>query len=113
MSGSNIDMIEPRPYRSFTMNHDRANEYPIPETMKAWVLGNPEELALVEKPVPEPGPAEVLVRIEAIPVGAPEMEILKHGVPAMVDGGLPFNRGFPPGHEYMGTIMRLGPTVDE
>jgi hypothetical protein len=27
------------------------------------VLGGPEELALVEKPVPDPGPAEVLVRI--------------------------------------------------
>jgi L-iditol 2-dehydrogenase len=35
----------------------RSNEYPVPPTMKAWVLGNPEELALVEKPVPQPGPA--------------------------------------------------------
>src|SRR5205807_3866388 len=24
-----------------------------------------------------------------------------------------FNRGFTPGHEYMGTIVKLGPTVDE
>ena len=48
----------------------RSNEYPIPPTMKAWVLGGPEELALVEKPVPEPGPAEVLVRIDAIAVCA-------------------------------------------
>jgi len=95
------------------MNLDRANEYPIPKTMKAWVLGNPEELALVEKPVPEPGPAEVLVRIDAIAVCATDIEILKHGVPAMVDGGLPFNRGFTPGHEYMGTVVRLGATVDE
>src|SRR5207302_1629525 len=30
-----------------------------------------------------------------------------------VDGELPFNRGFTPGHEYMGTVVRLGPTVDE
>jgi hypothetical protein len=36
----------------------RSNEYPIPQMMKAWVLGNPEELSLVDKPVPEPGPAE-------------------------------------------------------
>jgi hypothetical protein len=40
------------------------NQYHVPKTMKAWVLGGPEELALVEKRVPEPGPAEVLVRIE-------------------------------------------------
>jgi L-iditol 2-dehydrogenase len=81
--------------------------------MKAWVLGNPEELALVEKPVPEPGPAEVLVRVDAIAVCATDIEIIKHGLPAMVDGELPFNRGFTPGHEYMGTVVRLGASVDE
>src|SRR5712672_2115639 len=91
----------------------RSNQYPIPDKMKAWVLGGPEELSLVEKPVPEPGQAEVLVRVDAIAVCATDIEILKHGVPAMVDGGLPFNRGFTPGHEYMGTVVRLGPTVDE
>jgi L-iditol 2-dehydrogenase len=95
------------------MTHRRANEYPIPKTMKAWVLGDPEELILVEKPVPEPGPAEVLVRVDAIAVCATDIEILQHGVPALVDSELPFNRGFTPGHEYMGTIVRLGPTVDE
>jgi L-iditol 2-dehydrogenase len=96
-----------------SVKQDRINEYPIPRTMKAWVLGNPEELALVEKPVPEPGAAEVLVRVDAIAVCATDIEIIKHGLPAMVDGGLPFNRGFTPGHEYMGTVVRLGPTVDE
>jgi L-iditol 2-dehydrogenase len=96
-----------------SIEQDRINEYRIPRTMKAWVLGNPEELALVEKPVPEPGVAEVLVRVDAIAVCATDIEIIKHGLPAMVDGGLPFNRGFTPGHEYMGTVVRLGPTVDE
>src|SRR6266404_7097516 len=95
------------------MTQHRINEYPIPKTMKAWVLGDPEELTLVEKPVPEPGPAEVLVRVDAIAVCATDIEIIKHGLPAMVDGELPFNRGFTPGHEYMGTIVRLGATVDE
>src|SRR5579864_3684585 len=90
-----------------------SNEYPIPATMKAWVLGDPEQLSLVDKPVPEPGPAEVLVRIDAIAVCATDIEVIKHGVPAMIDGGLPFNRGFTPGHEYMGTVVKLGPTVDE
>lgn len=98
---------------SLFMTQAPANEFPIPKTMKAWVLGNPEELSLVEKPVPEPGPAEVLVRVDAIAVCATDIEILKHGVPALVDGELPFNRGFTPGHEYMGTIVQLGPNVDE
>src|SRR5436305_1479776 len=113
MSGSNVDPAGRPAHRSFFMSHDRSNEYAIPKTMKAWVLGNPEELTLVEKPVPQPGRAEVLVRVDAIAVCATDIEILKHGVPAMVDGELPFNRGFTPGHEYMGTIVRLGPTVDE
>jgi L-iditol 2-dehydrogenase len=91
----------------------RGNEYPIPQTMKAWVLGDPEQLSLIDKPVPVPGPAEVLVRIDAIAVCATDIEVIKHGVPAMIDGGLPFNKGFTPGHEYMGTVVKLGPTVDE
>ena len=91
----------------------RTNQYRVPETMKAWVLGGPEELALLEKPVPRPGAAEVLVRIDAIAVCATDIEIIRHGVPAMIDGELPFNKGFTPGHEYMGTVVRLGPSVDE
>jgi L-iditol 2-dehydrogenase len=90
-----------------------SNQYQLPQTMKAWVLGGPEELSLVDKPVPEPGPAEVLVRVDAIAVCATDIEIIRHGVPAMIDGGPPFYRGFTPGHEYMGTIVKLGPTVDE
>ena len=90
-----------------------ANEYPIPETMRAWVLGDPEQLSLIEKPVPEPGPAEVLVRIDAVAICATDLEIISHGTPAMIQGGLPFNKGFTPGHEYMGTVVKLGPNVDE
>jgi L-iditol 2-dehydrogenase len=89
------------------------NEFKIPETMKAWVLGDPEQLSMVEKPVPQPGRAEVLVRIDAIAVCATDIEILSHGLPAMIDGEPPFNKGFTPGHEYMGTVVKLGPTVDE
>ena len=60
----------------------RSNAFDIPKTMKAWVLGGPEQLSLVEKPVPEPGRAEVLVRIDAIAVCATDIEIIKHGLPA-------------------------------
>jgi len=96
-----------------TAEQRNSNQYPIPETMKAWILGGPEELSLVDKPVPQPGPAEVLVQIDAIAVCATDIEVLKHGMPAMIEGQLPFNKGFTPGHEYMGTVVKLGPTVDE
>jgi L-iditol 2-dehydrogenase len=89
------------------------NQYRTPKTMKAWVLGDPEQLTMVEKPVPEPGAAEVLVRVDAIAVCATDIEIIRHGLPAMIDGELPFNKGFTPGHEYMGTVVGCGRGVDE
>ena len=81
--------------------------------MKAWVLGDPDELKLVDKPVPQPGAAEVLVRIDAIAVCATDLEIIHSGPPALIEGGAPFNKNFTPGHEYMGTVVKLGPGVDE
>jgi len=81
--------------------------------MKAWVLGNPDELKFVEKPVPQPAAAEVLVRIDAIAVCATDLEIIHSGPPALIQGGDPFNKNFTPGHEYMGTVVKLGPGVDE
>ena len=45
-------------------------EKQIPDTMKAWVLGNPGELKLTQKPVPVPKRAEVLVRIDAVAICA-------------------------------------------
>ncbi|MEP1209538.1 MAG: zinc-binding dehydrogenase [Rhizobiaceae bacterium] len=86
---------------------------PVPEQMKAWVLGDPEELTLQDKPVPAPGKAEALVRIDAVAICATDLEILTYGTPALIEGGPPFNKGFTPGHEYMGTIAALGPGVDE
>ncbi len=85
----------------------------IPEMMKAWVLGSPGELHLVEKPLPQPGVAEVLVRIGATAVCGTDLEIISHGEPALIQGGTPFNKNFTPGHEYMGTVVQLGPGVDE
>jgi L-iditol 2-dehydrogenase len=90
-----------------------SNQYPIPDRMKAWVLGDPEQISLTEKPVPQPGPAEVLVRVDAVAVCATDLEIISHGLPAKIQGGLPFNKNFTPGHEYMGTVVKLGPAVDE
>ena len=53
-------------------------DYPIPDRMKAWVLGDPGEL-LKDKPVPVPKKAEVLVRIDAVAICATDLEIIYHG----------------------------------
>jgi L-iditol 2-dehydrogenase len=88
-------------------------DFPIPDRMKAWVLGDPDQLLLHEKPVPVPARAEVLVRIDAVAICATDLEIIHSGSPASIQGGLPFNKNFTPGHEYMGTVAALGPDVDE
>jgi L-iditol 2-dehydrogenase len=91
----------------------RRRDFTIPKTMQAWVLDDPEQLRLVEKPVPEPGPAEVLVRVDAVAICGTDVEIITKGLPAWIEGGLPFNKNFTPGHEYMGTVVKLGAGVDE
>src|SRR5258706_12352968 len=88
-------------------------EFLVPEQMNAWVLRNPDELLLRDKPTPAPGRAEVLVRIDAVAICATDLEIIHGGSPASIRGGLPFNKNFTPGHEYMGTVTALGPGVDE
>jgi L-iditol 2-dehydrogenase len=88
-------------------------DFPIPETMKAWVPGDPGQLTLVDKPVPAPRKAEVLVRIDAVAICATDIEIIDNGPPAMIQGGVPHNKTVTPGHEYMGTVVALGPGVDD
>ncbi len=90
-----------------------AKTVPVPDRMRAWVLGDPEQLILTDKPVPIPGRAEVLVRIDAVAICATDLDVIKSGPPALIKGGLPFNKNWTPGHEYMGTVAALGPGVDE
>ncbi len=90
-----------------------AESMPVPDKMKAWVLGDPDQLTLIDKDMPVPGRAEALVRIDAVAICATDLEVISYGTPAMFEGGAPFNKNFTPGHEYMGTIAALGPGVDE
>jgi L-iditol 2-dehydrogenase len=94
-------------------NVKTAPDFPIPDRMRAWILGDPGQLNFSEKPTPVPNRAEVLVRIDAVAICATDLEIIYHGPPAMIEGGMPFNKRFTPGHEYMGTVVALGAGVDE
>ena len=98
---------------SIEFNGKTSVKHPIPETMKAWVLGDPDELSLIDKPIVMPGKAEVLIKIDAVAICATDLDVISYGPPALIEGGLPFNKNFTPGHEYMGTVVALGPSVDE
>ena len=90
-----------------------STKYSLPKEMKAWVLKSPNELELKTKAIPIPGYSEVLVKIDAVAICATDLDVISYGPPALIEGEKPFNKEFTPGHEYMGTVVALGPSVDE
>jgi L-iditol 2-dehydrogenase len=62
----------------------------------------------MEKPVPRPGEGEVLVKVAMCGTCGTDLKIQEHPFP----GQPPFGQ-FTPGHEWTGTVVALGPTVDE
>ena len=90
-----------------------SKKYSLPKDMKAWVLKSPNELELKTKAIPNPGYSEVLVKIDAVAICATDLDVISYGSPALIEGEKPFNKEFTPGHEYMGTVVALGPSVDE
>ena len=81
--------------------------------MRAWVLDDPGQLRMTEKPVPQPGPAEALVRISAIAFCDGDIRIITKGPPALIQGGLPFNKNFTPGPSLTTVPTYSWPGVDE
>ena len=90
-----------------------SKNYSLPKEMKAWVLKSPNELELKTKAIPTPSYSEVLVKIDAVAICATDLDVISYGPPALIEGEKPFNKEFTPGHEYMGTVVALGPSVDE
>jgi 2-desacetyl-2-hydroxyethyl bacteriochlorophyllide A dehydrogenase len=80
----------------------------VPNTMRAAVLVAPGEFRILEKRVPEPGPGQVLVKVAMCGTCGTDLKIMHHPFP----GQPPFGQ-FTPGHEWAGTVVGLGPTVDE
>lgn len=81
----------------------------IPEKMKALVLFAPNDFRVInDKPVPKPGPGEVLVKVEACGICGTDVKIVTKGMPKMPPYG-----EFTQGHEWAGTVVALGDTVDE
>ncbi|MFH1490210.1 MAG: alcohol dehydrogenase catalytic domain-containing protein, partial [Pseudomonadota bacterium] len=77
----------------------------IPRKMKALVLTGPGEFEIKEVDTPAPGPHEALVKVAAVAICGSD--------PAVVEGvkfkGLwPPGYPFIPGHEWAGTVVRLG-----
>jgi propanol-preferring alcohol dehydrogenase len=78
--------------------------------MKAWVVRSPGPvdggpLDLVERPVPEPGPGEVRVRVSVCGVCRTDLHV--------AEGDLPVHRTeVVPGHEVVGVVDARGPGAE-
>jgi len=71
--------------------------------MKAAIFVEPGRIVLDEKPVPEVGPSDALVRITTTTICGTDVHILK--------GEYPVARGLTIGHEPVGVIEKLGSSV--
>ena len=72
-------------------------------TMKAAVFVEPGRIELDEKPIPEVGPLDALVRITTTTICGTDVHILK--------GEYPVAKGLTIGHEPVGVIEKLGSAV--
>jgi threonine dehydrogenase-like Zn-dependent dehydrogenase len=71
--------------------------------MKAAVFIEPGRIELGEKPIPEVGPLDALMRVTTTTICGTDVHILK--------GEYPVRRGLTIGHEPVGVIERLGSAV--
>ena len=74
--------------------------------MRAAVLFGPGDLRVVDRPVPRPGPGEVLVKVAMCGTCGTDLKIFDGHFPHTPDQLVP-------GHEWTGTVASLGEGVDE
>jgi L-iditol 2-dehydrogenase len=75
--------------------------------LKALVYHGADDLRLEDRPDPEPGPGEVLLRVAACGICGTDLRIAAGGHRAYPDGTVRI-----PGHEIAGTIAAVGAGVD-
>jgi 2-desacetyl-2-hydroxyethyl bacteriochlorophyllide A dehydrogenase len=82
----------------------------VPAVMQAAVLGQPGQITVQEKRTPEIASDEVLVKVACASLCGTDQKILSQ---KFFPGGKPPSPAYTPGHEYAGTVVRLGSSVKE
>jgi threonine dehydrogenase-like Zn-dependent dehydrogenase len=75
----------------------------MPTMMKAAVFVAPGRIELADKPIPDVGPNDALIRITTTTICGTDVHILK--------GEYPVAKGLTVGHEPVGIIEKLGSAV--
>ena len=82
----------------------------MPESMQSVICHGPEDYRLEERPVPQPGPGEVLIKVDAVGICASDLKCYQ-GAPLF--WGDEHRVGYcqppvTPGHEFVGEVLELG-----
>ena len=80
---------------------------PIPGTMTSVVLHGADDMRIEPRPVPQPGPGEVILKVKVASICGTDIKVLHRTLQGQPAGE------FIMGHEYAGTVAALGPGVDE
>ncbi len=77
-------------------------------TMKQWEMTGigREQLVLCERPIPVPGPRDVLVKVRAVALNHRDKMVIESG------RGLPLQFPFTPGSDLAGEVISLGEATD-
>jgi len=83
---------------------------PLPKTMKALVARGQGQYALEQVPVPEIGPGDALVRVEACGICAGDVKATHPTARFWGGDGMPgyCEPPFIPGHEFVGKVVAVG-----
>src|SRR6202049_4922754 len=83
---------------------EKHTDHPLARTcMKANVFRGPDRFGLEEKPIPQAGPGEAVVRVRLTTICGTDIHIVR--------GEYPVKEGLTIGHEAVGVIHELGPGV--
>jgi threonine dehydrogenase-like Zn-dependent dehydrogenase len=92
------------------MSAETSSAHSIPDSMRAVVVHGPEDYRIEDRPVPTPGPGELLLRTDAVGVCASDLKCY-HGAEKFWGGEYKeawAERDRIPGHEFVGTIVAAG-----
>ncbi|XP_066977577.1 L-threonine 3-dehydrogenase-like isoform X2 [Macrobrachium rosenbergii] len=82
----------------------------LPSEMRCLVKETEEQgYQLVKRPVPKPGPGDVIIKVERVAICGSDINLWKWNETARIIATLPFI----PGHEAMGEVVALGEGVTE
>lgn len=79
------------------------------KALAALSYGRPEDLSIIELPIPTAGPGQIQVRIAAVTINPTDLRVITGAYKDM----LPVTFPYVPGNDFAGTVMEVGKGVTQ